>query len=346
MSGLRSHIARLAGGATLSREEARDAFERMMSGDAGEIEMAAFVMALRIRGETLDEIIAGVEALRAHGTHIRAPEGVIDTCGTGGDGLRTLNISTAAAIVVAACGVPVAKHGNRAVSSTCGSADVLEARGVPLEQDPEAAARCLDDIGICFLLAPRHHRAMRHVAPVRKALGIRTIFNMLGPMANPAGARRQLVGVHDPTWAEPMARTLHALGAQHAWIVHGRDGMDELTVTDSSEVVAIDETGSVRRFLVTPEDAGLARHPLSALAGGDSAHNAAALGRLLEGEPGAYRDIVLLNASAALIVAGRAANLREGAEQAAAAIDEGRARDLLERWRVFGSGNAPEGDER
>ncbi len=335
MSGLRAHIARLAEGARLTREEARTAFERMMSGDAGEIEMAAFVMALRVRGETLDEIIGGVEALRARGTRIRAPEDVVDTCGTGGDGLRTLNISTATAIVIAACGVPVAKHGNRAVSSACGSADVLERLGVPLEQDPAAAERCLDTLGICFLLAPRHHRAMRHVAPVRKALGIRTIFNMLGPMANPAGARRQLVGVHDPAWAEPMARTLHALGARRVWVVHGSDGMDELTVTGESAVVALDEDGGLRRFTVTPEDAGLARHPLAALEGGDADHNAQALLRLLEGETGAYRDIVLLNAAAALIVAGVAPDLRAGVERAAAAIDEGRAAGLLERWRAF-----------
>lgn len=341
MNGLRAHIARLAEGAVLSREEAREAFERMMAGDAGEIEMAAFVMALRVRGETLDEIIGGVEALRARGSRLRAPEGVIDTCGTGGDGLSTLNISTAAAIVTAACGVPVAKHGNRAVSSACGSADVLERLGIPLEQDPATAERCLAEIGICFLLAPRHHRAMRHVAPVRKALGIRTIFNVLGPMANPAGARRQIVGVHDPVWAEPMARTLHTLGTRRAWIVHGSDGMDELTVTGESEVVAIDASGEVRRFTLAPEDAGLARHRLAALAGGDAAHNAAALLQLLEGTPGAYRDIVLLNAAAALVVAGHADNLREGVEQATAAIDEGRARDLLERWRLFDRGSEP-----
>ncbi|GIX17369.1 MAG: anthranilate phosphoribosyltransferase [Rhodothalassiaceae bacterium] len=336
MTAFRAIIAALAEGRRLAREEARAAFDMMMRGDVGEIEMAAFVMALRVRGETVDEITGGVEALRARGSRIPAPPGTIDTCGTGGDGLKTLNVSTAVAIVVAAAGVPVAKHGNRAVSSACGSADVLEALGVPLEQEEAEAARTLSSLGICFLLAPRHHRAMRHVAPVRKALGIRTIFNILGPMANPAGARRQLIGVYDRRWLQPMAETLRALGTERAWLVHGSDGMDELTVTGPSEVVALEEDGRIHAFTVAPEDAGLARHPGAELAGGDAAANAAALVALLEGRPGAYRDIVLLNAAAALLIAGRVPDLEAGAKLAAETIDSGAARALLARWRAAG----------
>ena len=314
----------------------------MMRGAVGEIEMAAFVMALRLRGETVDEIIGGVEALRAHGSHITAPAGTMDTCGTGGDGLHTRNISTAVAIVLAAAGVPVAKHGNRAVSSACGSADVLEALGVPLEQDAAEAARTLQDVGICFLLAPRHHRAMRHVAPVRKALGIRTIFNILGPMANPAGARRQLIGVFDARWLRPMAETLKALGSERAWLVHGSDGMDELTISGQSQVVALEPDGTIREMTISPEDVGLGRHPPAAVRGGDAAENAAALVALLEGERGAYRDIVLLNTAAALVVADRAPDLRAGVALAAETIDTGRAADLLARWRAVRGGKEEE----
>ncbi len=333
MTGFRAIIAKLADGRRLARAEARRAFDLMMRGAVGEIEMAAFVMALRLRGETVDEIIGGVEALRAHGSRIPAPAGTMDTCGTGGDGLHTRNVSTAVAIVLAAAGVPVAKHGNRAVSSACGSADVLEALGVPLEQSEPEAARTLQEIGICFLLAPRHHRAMRHVAPVRKALGIRTIFNILGPMANPAGARRQLIGVFDSHWLRPMAETLRALGSERAWLVHGSDGMDELTVSGPSRVVALEPDGAIREMTVVPEDVGLARHPLAAVRGGDAAENAAALRALLEGERGAYRDIVLLNTAAALVVAETVPDLRAGVALAAETIDTGRAADLLARWR-------------
>lgn len=339
MTAFRALIAKLADGHPLTRAQARQAFDLMMRGAVGEIEMAAFVMALRLRGETVDEIIGGVEALRAHGSRISAPPGVMDTCGTGGDGLHTRNISTAVAIVLAAAGVPVAKHGNRAVSSACGSADVLEALGVPLEQSEAEAERTLHELGICFLLAPRHHRAMRHVAPVRKALGIRTIFNILGPMANPAGARRQLIGVFDPRWLRPMAETLKALGSERAWLVHGSDGMDELTVTGPSAVVVLEQDGEIREMTVTPEEAGLTRHPASALRGGDARENAEALLALLEGEEGAYRDIVLLNTAAALVVADRVPDLRAGAALAAEVIDTGRAADLLARWRAVGSGD-------
>ncbi len=338
MTGFRVLIAKLAEGHRLTRAEAREAFDLMMRGAVGEIEMAAFLMALRLRGETVDEIIGGVEALRGHGSRIPAPAGTVDTCGTGGDGLHTRNISTAVAIVVAAAGVPVAKHGNRAVSSACGSADVLEALGVPLEQTEEEAAATLAALNICFLLAPRHHRAMRHVAPVRKALGIRTIFNILGPMANPAGARRQLIGVYDPRWMRPMAETLRALGAEHVWLVHGSDGMDELTVSGSSQVVALEPDGAIREMTVAPDDVGLARHPLAALRGGGAAENAAALRALLEGEQGAYRDIVLLNAAAALVVADKVADLHAGVALAAETIDTGRAAELLARWQGVRSG--------
>ena len=323
-------IGRVAGGAALSADEAHAAFDAMMAGAATPAQMGGLLMALRVRGETVDEITGGARAMRARALRIDAPEGAIDTCGTGGDGKGTFNISTAAALVVAGCGVPVAKHGNRALSSRSGSADLLTALGVDVDADMALVRAALWEAGIGFLMAPRHHGAMRHVAPTRRELGTRTLFNLLGPLANPAGARRQIVGVFDPKRARDMALVLRNLGSERAWIVHGSDGIDELTTTGPSTVVAL-ENGVLRGFEVTPEDAGLPRAAPEDLAGGDAARNAAIVRAVLDGAPGPARDVVVLNAAAALTVAGRAADLKEGATLAAQAIDGGKAAAALAR---------------
>lgn len=331
---LREAIASIAAGRTLSRENARAVFAHIMSGEASDIQVSALLMGLALRGETAEEIAGGADILRAHALTLSVSDNVIDTCGTGGDGLSTFNISTAAAIVAAAAGVPVAKHGNRAVSSKSGSADVLERLGIELDSDPERVARSIETLGIGFLMAPRHHSAMRHVAPIRAALGIRTIFNLLGPLSNPAHARYQLIGVFGSRWLRPMAEALALLGSERAWVVHGSDGLDEITISGESHVIAL-EHGELREFSVHPEDAGLPCHSLDKIIGGDAGTNARALRALLEGMAGAYRDVVLLNAAAALIVGGRAGTLREGAERAAEAIDSGAALRLLEAWKNF-----------
>lgn len=323
-------LAKLAGGAALDRAEARGAFELIMDGQATPAQIGAFLMGLRVRGETVDEIAAAASVLRDKARTIEAPPGAVDTCGTGGDSSGTYNISTAAAIVTAACGVPVAKHGNRAVSSKSGSADVLTALGVNIAADEALVRESLAENHICFLMAPRHHAAMRHVAGVREEMGLRTLFNLLGPLSNPAGTRRQVLGVFAEHWVTPLAEVLGVLGAERAWVVHGSDGLDELTVTGPS-AVAEWRRGAVTRFEVTPESVGLPRSPLESLAGGDAAHNAAALRRLLDGESGPYRDVVLLNAGAALLVADKVTGLGDGVGMAAAAIDEGRARACLDR---------------
>ena len=327
---LKPLLARLADGATLSRAEARAAFEAIMSGLIDPPQIAAFLMAMRVRGETVDEIAGGADVLRAKAATLTAPAGAVDTCGTGGSGHSTYNVSTAAAILTAACGVPVAKHGNRAASSKSGSADVLEALGVELELTPAMVEACLAEIGIGFLFARQHHSAMRHVAPVRHSLGLRTIFNLLGPLSNPAGARRQVLGVYDARWLEPMAEVLKALGSDVVWVVHGSDGLDEITVTGPTEVAELRD-GAIRRFTIRPEDAGLAATPLDALIGGGPAHNAAALKDMLAGRQGAYRDIAVINAAAALVVADKAASLGDGCAMAAEAIDSGAARQRLEQ---------------
>jgi anthranilate phosphoribosyltransferase len=326
---LRPLLARVASGHALSESEAEAAFEIIMSGDATPSQMGALLMALRVRGETVDEITGAARIMRAKAVAIDAPPGTIDTCGTGGDGSGSFNISTASALVAAACGVPVAKHGNRALSSKSGSADVLTALGVNIEAEPSVVRRCLWEIGIGFLMAPRHHSAMRHVAPTRVELGIRTIFNLLGPMSNPAGARRQLVGVFAPQWARPMAEVLGRLGAERAWVVHGA-GIDELTTAGVTKVAEF-HNGSVVEFEIVPEEAGLKPARPDDLKGGEPAHNAALMRDLLGGARGALRDIVLLNSAAALVVAGRAETLRNGAERAAQAIDSGAARRVLDR---------------
>jgi len=324
----KSLIGVVANGKALTAEQAEAAFDTMMSGNATPSQMGAFLMALRVRGETVAEITGAVRAMRAKMTRIEAPEGAIDTCGTGGDAAGTWNISTAAAIVVAACGVPVAKHGNRGLSSKSGAADVLGALGVNVDADMALVQQALWDAHICFMMAPRHHSAMRHVGPTRVELGTRTIFNLMGPLSNPAGAKRQLTGVFSRAWIAPMAEVLGKLGAERAWVVHGSDGIDELTSTGPS-YVAEWKDGKVTTFEVTPEEAGLPRAIAADLKGGDPATNALALNALLDGHPGAYRDVVLYNSAAALLVAGKVATLRAGIGMAAAAIDSGKARATL-----------------
>jgi len=285
-------------------------------------------MGLRVRGETVEEITGAARAMRAKARPVKAPPGAIDTVGTGGDGVGTFNVSTATALVVAGCGVPVAKHGNRAFSSKSGSADVLAALGVNLEAEPDVLEDALREANLCFMMAPRHHGAMRHVAGTRVELGTRTIFNILGPISNPAGVKRQLVGVFSKDWLSPIAQVLGKLGSERAWVVHGSDGLDEITLTGPTRVAELLD-GTVRTFDVTPEDAGLPRRSLDQLKGGDAEFNAAAMRDMLDGAPGAFRDFVLLNAAAALIIAGKAKGLRSGADMAASAIDAGKAKRAL-----------------
>ena len=332
-------LSKLALGQRLSEGEAALAFDRMMSGDATPAQMGGFLMALRVRGETVEEITGAARTMRAKALRIDAPPGAIDTVGTGGDGAGTFNISTAASLVVAGCGVPVAKHGNRAFSSRSGAADILAALGVNIDAEPSVVGRAMVEAGIGFLMAPRYHSAMRHVGPTRVELGTRTIFNLLGPLSNPAGAKRQLVGVFAPNWVKPIAEVLAKLGSERAWVVHG-DGLDELTTTGTTLVAELKD-GKVASFEVTPEDAGLPRATLDDIKGGDPAANAAQLTLLLDGRRGPLRDIVLLNSAAALIVAGRARDLRRGVDQAAEAIDEGKARRVLEKLVAITNGRAP-----
>jgi anthranilate phosphoribosyltransferase len=327
---LKPVLATLAGGATLTRAEAEAAFDLLLAGAATPSQTAAFLMALRVRGETVNELTGAVAAMRARMLRVAAPAGAIDIVGTGGDGHGTYNVSTLAAIIVAACGVPVAKHGNRAASSRSGSSDVLAALGVAVGLGVADVERCLAETGLCFMAAPTHHAAMRHVAPVRGELGIRTIFNLLGPLSNPAGVTRLLVGAYAAEWLEPMARVLGSLGADRAWVVRGADGLDEVSTTGPTEVVAW-EAGAIRRFTITPEDLGLPRATLADLKGGDARHNAAALTAVLDGASGPYRDIGCLNAAAALVVAGRAADLGDALDRARRALDSGAARAVLDR---------------
>jgi len=325
--GFKPLLAKLVDGRVLSDAEAHDFFAACLRGEPTPAQVAAAVTALRIRGETVGEIAAFATAMRDAAVTLDHPYEVIDTCGTGGDGQHTFNISTAAALVLAGAGLKVAKHGNRALSSKSGSSDVLAALGVNLAATPAQQLRALDRAGIAFLFAPAYHGAMRHVGPVRAEIGFRTVFNLLGPLSNPAGARRQVMGVYDPRLLEPLAEVLGRLGAERAWTVHGQ-GLDELTTTGETEVAEWKD-GAVRRFAVTPEDAGLPRADIADLRGGDAEENAAALRALLDGAKGAYRDIVLLNAAAALVVGDRAADLAGGAALAAAVIDDGRASRAL-----------------
>lgn len=323
-------LAKVATGASLTELEAETAFDIIMAGNATPAQMGGFLMALRVRGETVAEITGAARILRARAMRIDAPPGTIDTCGTGGDGAGTFNVSTAVAFAVAGCGVPVAKHGNRAISSKSGAADVLNALGVNLDADFVRVREALWDANIGFLMAPRHHTAMRNVGPTRVELGTRTIFNLMGPLSNPAGARRQLLGVFSKEWVEPLAQVLARLGSECAWVVHGSDGLDEITTTGPTVIAAL-SSGKIRLFEVTPEEVGLSRASPDDLRGGDAETNAAALRAVLGGEHGPYRDIVLMNAAAALIVAGKAADLKTGIAMAARSLDEGWAMRALDR---------------
>ena len=327
---IRPLLAKVSDGQSLTESEAEQAFEILMSGDASPSQIGAFLMALRVRGESVDELTGATRIMRDKSLKIEVPKGAIDIVGTGGDAHGTHNISTATALVVAGCGVPVAKHGNRAASSKSGAADVLSALGVNLEAPPELVQQSVAEAGVGFLMAPMYHAAMRHVGPSRVEMAVRTIFNLLGPMSNPATVKRLVVGTFAEQWIEPMAQVLGNLGAEHVWVAHGSDGMDELTTTGPTKIAEFRD-GQVRVFEVNPEDAGLARATLDDLKGGTPEENAAAIGNLLGGEPGPFRDIVLLNAAAGLLVAGRVDNLRSGAELAARAIDEGAALSTLER---------------
>ena len=333
MDSFKPYLAKVATGAALTREEARRAFDHLLSGEVTHAQAGAFLMALHVRGEALDEITGAAAALRERMTRVVAPDGAVDIVGTGGDHSGSYNVSTLASIVTAACGVPVAKHGNRAASSRSGAADVLSALGVGIGLTPDHLARCLAEAGLCFMFAQAHHASMRHVAPVRVEIGTRTLFNVLGPLCNPAGVPAQLLGVYAPSLAEPMTRVLAELGSRRVWTVHGSDGLDEITTTGPTAVVAL-EDGVIRRFTLDPREVGLRLAQPEELRGGDPAHNAAALRAVLDGARTPYRDIGVLNAAAALVVAGRVESLQDGVARAAQAIDTGAARAVLERLAV------------
>jgi anthranilate phosphoribosyltransferase len=337
MDAFKPLIAKVAAGAPLSASEAENAFERILSGESTPAQTGAFLMALRVRGETVDEITGAVRAMRAKMLPVDTDPAAIDIVGTGGDNVGTWNVSTLAAILVAACGVKVAKHGNRAASSKSGAADVLTALNVKVGLAPEHVARCIDEVGVGFMMAPTHHASMRHVGPVRTELGTRTIFNLLGPLSNPASVKRQVVGVFSPGWLEPIAETLRTLGSERVWVVHGADGLDELTTTGPTHVVELKD-GKLTRFDVSPADAGLKLSTMDDLRGGEPAVNAVALKGVLQGAKNAYRDIAVLNAAAGLLVAGKAGTLAEGARQAEAAIDSGKAAETLARLVTISNG--------
>ena len=330
---LKTLIGQAATGATLSREEAALAFDLMMSGEATPSQMGGLLMALRVRGETVDEITGAVSAMRSKMLRVIAPPDAIDVVGTGGDSSGSYNISTCAAFIVAGAGVPVAKHGNRALSSRSGAADVLTALGVRIDVPPELISRCIAEARIGFMFAPAHHPAMRHVGPTRVELGTRTIFNLLGPLSNPAGVKRQMVGVFSKQWVEPLATVLRNLGSERAYVVHGSDGLDEITICGPTTVASL-EAGEVRLFEIAPEDVGLKRAKPESLLGGDADHNARALLAVLKGERGPFRDVAVLNAAAALVVAGKAKDLGQGVVLAQKSIDSGEAEGSLERLIV------------
>ena len=325
---MKALIARVADGLSLTEQEAELAFDIIMSGNATPSQMGGFLMALRVRGETVEEITGAARTMRAKMLRVPTPEGAIDTVGTGGDGTKTYNISTAAAFVVAGAGVVVAKHGNRALSSRAGAADVLTHLGVDIDCDMSLVETALAEAGICFFMAPRHHSAMRHVGGTRVELGTRTIFNILGPLSNPGGVKRQLIGVFSKDWVVPMAETLLKLGSERAWVMHG-DGLDEITTTGVTSVASL-ENGRIETFEITPEDAGVPQTTIEQVRGGDPEHNAAALRAVLDGAPGPYRDIVLMNAAGALIVSGKAQTMKDGVALAAEVIDSGKARAKLD----------------
>ena len=329
MSELKPLIAKVANGESLSRDQSRQAFDILMSGEATPSQIGAFLMALRVRGETVDEIVGAVSSMRSRMLPVVAPADAVDIVGTGGDGIGTYNISTLASIIVAGTGLPVAKHGNRALSSKSGTADALSALGVKLDIGPQLIARCINEAGLGFMFAQLHHSAMRHVGPTRVELGTRTIFNLLGPLSNPAGAKRQLLGVFSPHWLVPLAEVLRDLGSESIWVVHG-DGMDEITTTGVTHVAAL-ENGKIRTFDLTPKDFGVDTAAMDDLKGGDGIANAAALRDVLGGRKNAYRDISLCNAAAALVVAGRAETLSDAMKIATDALDHGKAAEVLDR---------------
>jgi anthranilate phosphoribosyltransferase len=331
VNSLKPVLARLAAGERLSEAEAEAAFGIIMAGEATPAQIAGLLMAMRVRGETVAELTGAVRAMRSRMNAVVAPAATMDIVGTGGDSSGSLNISTATALVVAGCGVPVAKHGNRALSSKSGAADALAALGVNLDVPLERLPAVLASAGMCFLMAPRHHASMRHAAGPRVELGTRTIFNLLGPLANPARVTRQLTGAFSVDWLRPMAETLARLGTEAAWVVHGQ-GLDEIALSGPTQVVALKD-GAITEFTIAPEDAGLDRAPPEAIKGGEPAANAEALVALLAGAPGPYRDIVLFNAAAALVVAGRAPDLRAGVAQAAQSISSGAAAAVLSRLK-------------
>ncbi len=329
MADLKPFIAKVAAGQVLSSQDARAAFDIMMSGEATPAQIGGFLMAMRVRGETVGEIAGAVATMRARMTPVTIPAGAIDIVGTGGDASGSYNVSTCAAIIAAGAGAKVAKHGNRSLSSKSGAAEALAALGVNIEASPQTIAQCVSDAGLGFMFAPMHHAAMRHVGPSRVELGTRTIFNLLGPLSNPAGVSRQVVGVFSPEWVEPLAHVLRDLGSEHVWVVHG-DGLDEIT-TAGETLVAELKHGTVRTFTIDPSMAGYERVAPEALKGGMPEENAAALRKVLAGEQGAYREIACLNAAAGLVVAGLAGGLADGARMAEAAIDDGRAAEVLTR---------------
>jgi anthranilate phosphoribosyltransferase len=329
MAELKPLIAKVANGESLDRDEARQAFDILMSGEATPSQVGGFLMALRVRGETVSEIAGAVSSMRSRMLPVTAPADAMDIVGTGGDGLGTYNISTLASIIVAGAGVPVAKHGNRALSSKSGTADALSVLGVKLDIEPELISRCVAEAGLGFMFAQRHHSSMRHVNPSRVELGTRTIFNLLGPLSNPAGVKKQLLGVFAPHWLVPLAEVLRDLGSESVWVVHG-DGLDEITTTGTTQVAAL-EGGKIRSFELTPADFGVESVKIDDLKGGDGVANAAALREVLGGRRNPYRDVSLCNAAASLVVAGRAETLADGMKIASASLDEGRAAAALDR---------------
>ncbi len=329
MPELKPLLAKVADGESLTRDEARDAFEILMSGSATPSQIGGFLMALRVRGETVPEIIGAVTTMRSKMLRVEAPDDAVDIVGTGGDGHGTYNISTLAAIITAGTGVPVAKHGNRALSSKSGTADALSSLGVNLEIGPKQIARCIAEAGIGFMFASQHHSAMRHVGPSRVELGTRTIFNILGPLSNPAGVKRQLLGVFSPRWLMPVAETLRDMGSETVWVVHGQ-GLDEITTTGATNVVAL-EDGKIHSFELTPADFGVDATTLDTLKGGDGPANAKALRAVLSGAKNPYRDISLCNAAAALVVSGKAETLKDGMRIATQSLESGNAAAALDR---------------
>src|SRR5499427_9544006 len=333
MDDFKSLISKVATGAELTVQESAAAFDRMMSGEATPSQMGGLLMGLRVRGETVDEITGAVTTMRAKMTRVAAPPEAIDVVGTGGDASGSYNISTCAAFIVAGAGIPVAKHGNRALSSRSGAADVLGALGVKIDLRPDEITRCIYEAGIGFMFAPAHHPAMKNVAPTRVELGTRTIFNLLGPLSNPAGVRRQMIGVFSKHWTEPLAQVLKNLGAECVWVVHGSDGLDEITTSGPTSVTVL-ENGTIRNFQISPEDVGLPKVKPEALRGGDAAANAKAIEDVLEGKKTALRDVALMNAAAALVVAGKAKDLKAGFDLATHAVDSGEAEGRLDRLIV------------